>query len=213
MSLSSHLGPPTGPWWSAVCVGCAKIPPAATAAAWTPNPWPTALQLTPEKWVTLANTSQKLRTPLGAILNSEITNTEAQKCRGKKVALNRPTQREPAHRPKSERRRQGTASSDPGRARVGQESISSAPLRPGHDPDGPARADLGVQTHPSKQTGLQNAQIQLPWRTRIHCDDCGEPRRWQALHLVVTGETAELLFYTGGASTKGRNPPHLGFGF
>lgn len=101
--------------------------------------------------MTLANTSQKLRTPLGAILNSEITNTEAQKCRGKKVALNRPTQREPAYRPKSERRRQGTASSDPGRARVGQESISSAPLRPGHDPDGPARLTWGYKHIPASR--------------------------------------------------------------
>lgn len=81
-----------------------------------------------EKRVTLANTSQGLRTPLGAILNSEITTREAQKCRGeKKVALNRPTEREPAHRPKSERRRQGTASCDPGWVRVSGRRASPLP--------------------------------------------------------------------------------------
>lgn len=45
------------------------------------------------------------------------------------MALNRPTEREPAHRPKSERR-QGTASSDPGRARVSGKR-ASPPRRSG----------------------------------------------------------------------------------
>ena len=49
----------------------------------------------------------------------------------------------------------------PGRACGGQD-VSSARLWPGRGRDSAARAKLGVQTRPSEQAGLQNAQIQLP---------------------------------------------------
>ena len=213
MSLSLHLGPPTGPRWSAVCVGCAKIPQLLLLhERWTRgqqhcSPRPRGVSDTREHQPEAENSS-------GGHLKQRNHQQRSSKMQGKKVAIDRPTEREPAHRPKSERR-QGTASSDPGRARVAGRRASPPP-----------RSGLGMtltvlqgltwgckhipasgQVCKMRKYSFREERGSTVWWL------CAEPRRWQALHLVAAGETAELLFYTGGASTRGRNPPHLGFGF